>query len=165
MCARSVLSSNYPMVMSLGPDYTMLYNDAWPPIMGQTKHPWALGRSCREVFSEIWDFVGPQFEIVMTRGETTIVTDRRVLLDRNNHVEECYFTLSWAPVWDDNGHVDGVFITALETTERVIEDRHRQVLRDLASRMAEARNEEEVWRFGAEILDEHRLSIPFAIPI
>src|SRR5260370_35371072 len=47
-------------------------------------------------------------------------------------------------------------------TERVIEDRRRQVLRDLASRTAEARDEEEVWRVSAETLGQHRSSVPFA---
>jgi len=53
--------------------------------------------------------------------------------------------------------------TGLETTERVLEDRRRQVLRDLASRTVGARNEEEVWRVSAETLGEHRLSLPFAL--
>ena len=52
---------------------------------------------------------------------------------------------------------------ALDMTERVIEDRRRQVLRDLASRTAEARNEEEVWRVSAETLGDNRSSAPFAL--
>jgi signal transduction histidine kinase len=47
-------------------------------------------------------------------------------------------------------------------TERVIEDRRRQVLRDLASRTAEARHEEEVWHVSAETLGQHRPTVPFA---
>ena len=52
--------------------------------------------------------------------------------------------------------------TSLETTERVIEDRRRQVLRDVASRTAEARCEDEVWRVSTDTLREHRMTIPFA---
>ena len=33
-----------------------------------TKHPWALGRFCREVYPEAWDFIGQLYEAVMTRG-------------------------------------------------------------------------------------------------
>jgi transcriptional regulator with GAF, ATPase, and Fis domain len=58
--------------------------------------------------------------------------------------------------------VGGVFTAVLDMTERVIEDRRRQVLRDLASRMAEARREEEVWRVSAETLGQYRSSVPFA---
>jgi hypothetical protein len=58
--------------------------------------------------------------------------------------------------------VGGVFTTVLDMTEQVIEDRRRQVLRDLASRTAEARHEDEVWRVSAETLGQHRLTVPFA---
>src|SRR5688572_33283109 len=45
---RIVLAAGHPMLISWGPDYTMLYNDAYGVVVG-TKHPGALGRSCREV--------------------------------------------------------------------------------------------------------------------
>jgi K+-sensing histidine kinase KdpD len=83
--------------------------------------------------------------------------------DRSNYLEECYFAFSYSPIPDDNGHVGGVLTSALDMTERVIEDRRRQVLRDLSSRTAEARNEEEVWRVSAETLGENRSSVPFAL--
>ncbi len=56
----------------------------------------------------------------------------------------------------------GVLTACLESTERVIEDRRRQVLRELASRTAEMRHEEELWRVSAETLGEHRKCVPFA---
>jgi hypothetical protein len=62
----------------------------------------------------------------------------------------------------NNGDVGGVLTSALDMTERVIEDRRRQVLRDLASRTAEARDEGEVWRVSAETLGQNRSSAPFA---
>jgi len=55
-----------------------------------------------------------------------------------------------------------VLTTALETTERVIEDRRRQVLRELAARTSEARSEEDVWRVSAEVFGNHRHCAPFA---
>jgi hypothetical protein len=33
------LASRFPMVIWWGPDLIMLYNDAWQPIRGDTKHP------------------------------------------------------------------------------------------------------------------------------
>ena len=162
MCVRIVLGSGYPMAILWGPDYAFLYNDAFRPMMGQ-KHSWALGRSCREVFPESWDFAGPLFDKVMTQGQdATTLTDQLFLMNRNNYLEECYFAFSYSPIPDDKGDVGGVLTTALETTERVLEDRRRQVLRDLASRTAGARNEEEVWRVSAETLGQDRLSLPFA---
>ncbi len=161
-CVRIVLGSGYPMLISWGPDYTMLYNDAYGVVVG-TKHPGALGRSCREVLAEAWDFIGPLFDTVFTEGQPfSTLTDQLFTINRNNYLEECYFAFSYSPIPDDDGRVGGVLTNVLDMTERVIEDRRRQVLRDLASRTAEARNEEEVWRVSAETLGQNRSSAPFA---
>jgi signal transduction histidine kinase len=162
-CVRIVLDSGYPMAISWGPDYAYLYNDGLLHVVG-TKHPWALGRVMREVYPEAWDFVGPMFDSVMTRGQAaSFLTDLLVPLHRNNYLEEVYFRFSASPIPDDTGNVGGVLSALLETTERVLEDRRRHVLRDLASRTAGARNEEEVWRITAETLGQDRLSLPFAL--
>jgi len=159
---RVVVASGYPMAICWGPDYVLLYNDAYRPIAG-TRHPWALGRSAREVYPEAWDFIGTMYESVMARGQTVnYLSDALVPLTRNNYLEEVYIAFSASPIWDDNGLVGGVLNSALETTERVIEDRRRHLLRDLASRAAGARNEEEMWRVSAETLGESCLSLPFA---
>jgi DNA-binding NtrC family response regulator/signal transduction histidine kinase len=162
-CVRVILGSGYPMLVCWGPDYTMLYNDAYGPLIG-TKHPAALGCSIREVLSETWDYLGPRFDRVMTHGqEASHLTDQMITVYRNNYLEECYFTYSYSPIRDDDGEVGGVFTATLESTERVIEDRRRQVLRDLASRTAEARHEAEIWRVAAETLGRDRSAVPFAM--
>lgn len=163
VCVRVMLGSGYPMLVCWGPDYTMLYNDAYGALIG-TKHPAALGCSKREVLPEAWDFIGPRFNRVMTHGQdASTLTDQMFTFYRNNYLEECYFSFSYSPIQDDTGNVGGVLTACLESTERVIEDRRRQVLRELASRTAEARNEEEVWRVSAEILGQNRASAPFAL--
>src|SRR5215471_17877367 len=97
-----------------------------------------------------------------TGQEASHLTGQMFTVFRNNYLEECYFSFSYSPIQDDNGNVGGVFTTVLDMTERVIEDRSRQVLSALASRTAEARHEEEVWRFSAETLAQLRSSVPFA---
>ena len=150
------------MAICWGPDYTLLYNDAQRVLFG-TKHPAALGRGTREMFPEAWESVGPLYDRVMRQGQAyTTLADQLFPLNRYNYLEECYFALSYSPIPDDSGHVGGVFVTGIDTTERVIEDRRRQVLRDVASRTAEARYEDEVWRVSADTLGEHRLAVPFA---
>jgi DNA-binding NtrC family response regulator/signal transduction histidine kinase len=161
-CVRVMLGSGFPMLVCWGPAYTMLYNDPYRPLIG-TKHLAALGCNIREVLPETWDFLGPRFDRVMSHGqEASHLTGQMFTVFRNNYLEECYFSFSYSPIRDDNGGVGGVFTTVLDMTERVIEDRRRQVLRDLASRTAEARHEEEVWRVSAETLGQHQPSVPFA---
>ena len=162
-CVRVMLGSGYPMLVCWGTGYTMLYNDAYGALIG-TKHPAALGCSKPEVLSEAWDFIGPRFDRVMTHGQdASHLTDQMFTFYRNNYLEECYFSFSYSPIRDDNGNVGGVFTACLESTERVIEDRRRQVLRDLASRTAEMRHEQEVWRVSAETLGQDRSTVPFAL--
>jgi hypothetical protein len=91
----------------------------------------------------------------MTRGqEASHLTGQMFTVYRNNYLEECYFSFSYSPIPDDNGGVGGVFTTVLDMTDRVIEDRRRRLLRDLTSRTAEARDEEEVWRVSAKPDDD-----------
>jgi len=160
--ARVIVASGYPMAICWGPDYVLLYNDAYRPIAG-TRHPWALGRGAREVYPEAWDLIGPMYESVMARGKAVnVLSDVQVRLTRNNYLEEVYMAYSASPIPDDSGRVGGVLNSALETTVRVIEDRRRQLLSNLASRVAGARSEEEVWRVSSETLGENCLSLPFA---
>ena len=49
-----------------GPHLINLYNDAYGPILGR-RHPDALGRPAREIWSEIWPVVGPQAEALTIR--------------------------------------------------------------------------------------------------
>ena len=44
MAVSICLNSRFPMVLWWGPEFIMLYNDAWRPILGAAKHPKGLGR-------------------------------------------------------------------------------------------------------------------------
>jgi signal transduction histidine kinase len=160
---RIMLGSGHPMLISWGPDYTMLYNDAYGVVVG-SKHPSALGRSCREVLAEAWDYIGPRFDAVYQEGRSiSTLSHQMFTFHRRNYLEECYFAFSYSPVPDDDGDVGGVLTSALDLTDRVVEDRRKQVLRDLASRVAQARNEEEVWRVSSATLAQNPTSAPFAL--
>ena len=159
---RIMLGSGHPMLISWGRDYTMLYNDAYGVVVG-SKHPGAIGRSCREVLAEAWDFIGPRFDAVYQGGQSiSTLSHQMFTFHRRGYLEECYFAFSYSPVPDDDGEVGGVLTNALDMTDRVVEDRRKQVLRDLASRVTQARNEEEVWRISSATLGQNPTSAPFA---
>ena len=65
-----MLNSRYAMFIWWGRQLTNLYNDAYRPFLGE-KHGGALGQSAREVWSEIWDQIGPRTKAVLERGEAT----------------------------------------------------------------------------------------------
>ena len=142
------LGSRFPIVLYWGADRTVLYNDAYAEILG-TKHPWALGRACREVWAEIWDVIAPMLDGVVTSGEATWSDDQLLLLERRGYPEECYFSFSFSPVGGASRQAEGVFTAVIETTRRVLGERRLRTLRDLAARAALAKGEDDAWRGGA----------------
>src|SRR5689334_16907657 len=78
------LGSRFPIVIYWGPSLVVLYNDAYAEILGK-KHPQALGRPCREVWSEIWDVIGPMLEGVLATGDATWSEDQLLALERGGY--------------------------------------------------------------------------------
>jgi hypothetical protein len=56
-----MLTNQFPVLICWGPDFIQLYNDAFRPINGTTKHPQAMGGSARDTYAEIWQTIGPMF--------------------------------------------------------------------------------------------------------
>ena len=158
------LNSRFPIFVWWGPELVMLYNDAYRPMLGATKHPRAMGRSGREIWAEIWPVIGPMMEGVLTRGEATWSDDQLLLADRNGYLEECYFTFSYSPIRDESGSVGGVFCAVTETTGRVLGERRLQTLRDLSERsLAEAKTAEQACHSAAASLAKNPYDFPFAL--
>jgi PAS domain S-box-containing protein len=156
------LASRFPIVMYWGPEYVVLYNDAYSTILG-SKHPWALGQRCQDCWAEIWDTIGPMLDKVGKTGEATWSNDLLLPLQRYGYPEECYFSFSFSPVRVEAGTVGGVFTAVLETTEEVIGQRRLRTLRDLAARGVDARSERDAWRIAAQTMGENPRDIPFSI--
>jgi PAS domain S-box-containing protein len=116
------LFSRFPMLIWWGGDLTMLYNDAYIPVLG-ARHPDALGSAGPAVWPEVWDMIGPQVEAVMERRESPWNDRVRLVLDREGVPVESYFTWSYIPIPGAGGEVGGVLCTVLEETARVRTDR------------------------------------------
>jgi PAS domain S-box-containing protein len=156
------LASRFPIVLYWGPEYVVLYNDAYSQILG-SKHPWALGQTCRTCWAEIWETIGPMLDGVVETGTATWSDDLLLRLERFGYPEECYFSFSFSPVRIENGSVGGIFTAVIETTDKVIGERRLRTLRDLAARSVEATTEDDVWRTAAALLAENDRDIPFAV--
>lgn len=146
------LNSRFPMVLWWGRELVMLYNDAWRPVLGLTKHPQALGSPGREIWPEVWDIIGAQLNGVLERGEASWSEDLLLVLERNGFAEEAYFTYSYSPIKDGEGRIGGVFSAVSETTERVISERRLAVLKELAERAAEVKTVEGACAGVVEVL-------------
>ena len=157
------LNSRFPILIWWGQELIMLYNDAYRPILGATKHPQALGRPGQRSWPEIWPIIGPMLEGVLTKGEATWSDDQLLVVDRNGYLEECYFTFSYSPIRDEQGQVGGVFTAVTETTAQVIRARRLQTLQKLATRTVTAQTAEEASALAAQALADNRADLPFAL--
>jgi PAS domain S-box-containing protein len=111
-----VLNSGFPMFLFWGDDLTCFYNDAFRPSLGvDGKHP-AIGKKGKEVWAEIWDFIGPQIDGVMKAGKPVWFENQLVPFYRNGGLENIYWTFSYSLILNEDGQSGGVLVTCVETT-------------------------------------------------
>lgn len=155
------LNSKFPILLWWGKEMIMIYNDAYRPILGESKHPKALGAEGQEVWKEIWHVIGPMLESVLNKGESTWSQNQLLLLNRYGYAEECYFTFSYSPIYDESGSIGGIFCAVTETTEEVISARHLKSMRDLSTTLADVKTEQAVFEKTLEVLCNNNKDFPF----
>ncbi|MFP5288454.1 MAG: ATP-binding protein, partial [Thermoanaerobaculia bacterium] len=156
------LMSRFPMAVCWGPSYVILYNDAYRPILG-TKHPWAMGRPCFEVWSELAYIVRPMFDAVLETGVATWSDDLMLPMLRHGYLEEAYFTLSYSAIRGESSLPEGVFVTCTETTQRYLAERRLRLVHELGDAAASARSPEQAAILAGEILAGHAADVPFSL--
>lgn len=125
LATNIVLLLPSPAIVLWGPKFIQIYNDRFREVMGR-KHPNGLGQPVRESWQEVWDFLAPIYEGVMTRRESYLFDEQRLVLNRNGVPEECFFRLTYSPLPgalpEGSSHdaaPGGVMVTVTETTEMV----------------------------------------------
>jgi len=157
---RICLTSRFPMIVWWGPELRFLYNDAYMPLLGD-KHP-ALGLPGRQVWSEIWDTIGPMLDSVMRTGQATWSEDLLLPMRRHAYWEETYWTYSYSPLHDEDGTVRGVFTAVTESTEQVVGRRRLAVLQDLGAQAGRGRGVTEVCDLVIRTLSRAGQAVPYA---
>ncbi|SCY15445.1 sensor histidine kinase [Paracoccus tibetensis] len=123
---KGMLYQPHPSSMFWGPDLTMLYNDAYAPILG-AKEEGALGRPLALVWSDVWEDVKPLVRRTLS-GEGTLSHEMRLIMRRNGYDEETFFTFTYSPLFDDLGRVAGFVNLTMDVTEHVESRRAQQVM-------------------------------------
>jgi PAS domain S-box-containing protein len=111
------------MAVRWGPDFVMIYNDGYRPILGD-KHPRALGLPFHEVWPEVQPQLRPLHEALLA-GKRAAFFAEDLLLRIQRHGaewEDARFTISYSPIPDQTASsgVGGVLINCVETTNRVL---------------------------------------------
>ena len=160
--AATCLASRVPMVLMVGPELVMLYNDGYADMLGR-RHPEALGRRVADVWSDVWDVIGPLAELGLA-GEATFDRDLPLLMWRNGFAEETWFTFSYSPVFAPDGTVVAVLDTAVETTSQVLATRRLSLLQRLgALPRSRSGSSNDACAAALAVLAEHPEDCPFAL--
>ena len=128
------------------------------------KHPRALGRSAREVWSEIWTDIGSARNRSCETGRATWDEGLLLFLERQGFPEESYHTFSYSPVPDDNGGVGGMLCVVTEDTRA--HDRRTAI--ENAARTGDeydqtVQSADEACRTAARTLVDNPHDVPFAL--
>ncbi len=132
-----ILHAASPMFLFWGKELLCFYNDAYRPSLGENgKHP-LIGKGGKEVWPEIWYFIGPLIEKVMTTGEAAWFENQKLPIYRNGKIEDVYWTFSYSPAYGDQNAIEGVFVTCLETTAQIIASHNLQVAQEKIEKQQE----------------------------
>ena len=112
------LASSSPARTMWGTQLILIYNDAYRPIPGP-RHPFALGKSAREVYSESWPVVGPLLEEALATGKTVFHEKLLVPLPTEDGVRDAYLNYSFSPIFED-GAIAGLFGSLHDVTGEVV---------------------------------------------
>jgi len=158
---RIMLASKFSMWMAWGEDLTFFCNDAYRRHTLGAKYPWALGRSAREVWSEIWPDISPRIERVISTGEATWDEALQLFLERSGYQEETFHTFSYSPLTDDEGAIAGMLCVVVEVTEEQVNQRRMGTLRHLGIRVSAAATVADAVRAGCDHLASNNASLPW----
>ncbi|WP_433286688.1 SpoIIE family protein phosphatase [Micromonospora sp. CA-244673] len=153
------LHSRFPVTLFWGPEFVMVYNQAYVELIGQ-KHPAALGAPAAQVFAEIWDVIGPMLRSVRSTGRATWTRDMRLLMDRSGYPEECFFTFSYSAVRDPDGRAEGVIDIATETTTQVLSQRRLILLVGLSDALSGLEDPAEILDRAVRVLRTDPQDLP-----
>ncbi len=160
---RMVLDSFAPMVLLLGEEMLMAYNDACIPVIGG-KHPRCLGKYAPGEWPEIWaSIVEPMVKHVRATNEPAQYEDLYMPLERNGYPEETHMVFGVSAVRDDDGVATALLVTVRETTERVLIARLVECLDALSTRCFPAETPEQACTIAAAVMDRYLRDLPFTL--
>jgi len=130
------LCSPSPARTMWGPEFVLIYNDAYRPIPGP-RHPWALGKPAKDVYGESWHVVGPLLEKAFATGETFFYEKLLVPLPTEHGIQDFYLNYSFNPIFE-NGKIVGLFGPLQDVTGEVVMSRRLRESEARATRILQS---------------------------
>ncbi|KAG8632156.1 hypothetical protein KVT40_001296 [Elsinoe batatas] len=156
------LSSPEPAVIHWGSERSMLYNEAYPTLIGAL-HPAAMGRSAKVHFAAFWPFFEALVQDVESTGQTKGHRNASTTLKRSDDgMEEAFFSYLFIPIKDCQGHVLGVYNSVVEASEQIISQRRMANLLQLGEATSSATSLASFWDNVLRSFEFTGSEIPFA---
>ncbi len=155
-----LLRSQLPMYVAAGPRWSLLYNDAYAPMLG-ARHPDALAAAFADAWPEVWPGLQPVLADALA-GKAVFQEDLPMLLARRGWPEEAWFTYSLSAIGGEEPGADGVFCACTETTAQVVGERRLRALGELAE-LGSATDVEAAGAAAVEVLSRYRADVPAAL--
>ena len=158
----TMLRTRQPMVLLLGSALVQLYNDAYIE-RGLSRHPRQMGARVADTWPESLGAQAGQFAAVLRDGQPVFQRDTLVPLMRAGRLHDTYWSYDCTPFIDAQGEVQGVLVSPVETTQRVLATQRAAALKDFSAAMGGARVAAElpdlaVQAFARSTRDATRLS-------
>ena len=157
VAVRILLTTQHPLFIFWGPEYSCFYNDAYARSIGPEKHATMLGASGPDCWPEIWDLIGPKLDDVLRGGASTWHENQLIPIIRHGHLEDVYWTYSYSPIEDSASPagVGGVLVICTETTAQMLTDRRHAFLVELDDAVRSHRDASTIVAAGIELLGRH----------
>lgn len=115
---RVMMAATSPMVMLLGRDGILIYNDAYADFAGD-RHPAIFGQPSVEAWPEIAEFHDDKIVLGLA-GKSLILHNHELVLNRHGQLESGWMDLHYSPLLDESGTPLGTLCILNETTSRVL---------------------------------------------
>jgi PAS domain S-box-containing protein len=118
---RVMMAASTPMVMMIGPDGILVYNDSYARFAGD-RHPAIFGMPAVEAWPEIADFNRDKIARGLC-GDSLFLRDQELVLDRHGAFEAGWMDLHYSPLLNEEGIPLGTLCIVHETTDRVMAEK------------------------------------------
>lgn len=96
-------------------------------------HPGLVGKGFEGGFPELWPQMKGVFDHAAATAQTVDIDNILLFPERNGFPEETYWIGQFIPLRGDSGGVEGFYNTVYENTERILHERRRLVVDNIAA--------------------------------
>ena len=101
LIVATIMASHFPLAVRWGPDFVLIYNDGYAPILGE-KHPRSLGLKFSQTWPEVEATPAAARRDPIRQKERYFAEDYQLRVNRQGaRLKISFLTFSYSPVPDD----------------------------------------------------------------